>query len=58
MMYFAYGSNLDDEDWGRFCKKNDLSVDGIVPIGPAILPDHELVFNVYSNTRGGGALNI
>lgn len=58
MMYFAYGSNLDDEDWGRFCKKNDLSVDGIVPVGPAILPDHELVFNVYSNTRGGGALNI
>ena len=41
MMYFAYGSNLDDEDWGRFCKKNDLSVDGIVPVGPAILPDHE-----------------
>ncbi len=58
MMYFAYGSNLDDEDWGRFCKKNDLSVDGIVPVGPAILPDHELVFNVYSDTRGGGALNI
>jgi gamma-glutamylcyclotransferase (GGCT)/AIG2-like uncharacterized protein YtfP len=58
MMYFAYGSNLDDEDWSRFCEKHSISADCISPIGPAFLPDHELIFNVYSSTRGGGALNI
>lgn len=58
MLYFAYGSNLDDEDWGRFCDRNAISPDCITPICPAVLPDHELTFNVYSSTRGGGALNI
>ena len=58
MLYFAYGSNLDDEDWGNFCIKNSLPADCINPIGPAFLPDHELAFDVFSQTRGGGALNI
>ncbi len=58
MMYFAYGSNLDDKDWARFCDKHSIPADCISPIGPAFLPDHELIFNVYSSTRGGGALNI
>ena len=58
MLYFAYGSNLDDEDWGNFCIKNSLPADCIKPIGPAFLPDHELAFDVFSQTRGGGALNI
>lgn len=58
MIYFAYGSNLDDEDWKHFCDTNAISADCITPIGPAVLPDHELTFNVYSSTRGGGALNI
>ena len=57
-MYFAYGSNLDDEDWTRFCIRNEIPADCISLIGPALLPDHELIFNVYSSTRGGGALNI
>ena len=58
MLYFAYGSNLDAEDWRCFCIKNSISADCIKPIGPAFLPDHELVFDVFSQTRGGGALNI
>jgi len=58
LLYFAYGSNLDVEDWERFCYRNGFRADCIKAIDKAFLPDHELVFNVYSSTRGGGALNI
>lgn len=58
MLYFAYGSNLDQEDWRKFCLKHRFPVDCIKSVGPAFLPDSELVFNVFSRTRGGGALNI
>ncbi|MDA0237360.1 MAG: gamma-glutamylcyclotransferase [Proteobacteria bacterium] len=58
MLYFAYGSNLDDEDWRHFCIKHSLPADCIRPVGPAFLPDHDLVFDVFLQARGGGALNI
>lgn len=57
-IYFAYGSNLDRENWAQFCAGYDADPDCMKPIGPAFLPDCELVFNYRSVLRTGGALNI
>lgn len=57
-LYFGYGSNLDREDWGRFCQRRGFDPDCVSPIGPAWLPDHALVFNHHSRQRGGGVLNV
>lgn len=57
-VYFAYGSNMDVENWARFCAGYDADPDCMKPIGPAMLPDCELVFNYRSVLRSGGALNI
>lgn len=56
--YFAYGSNLDAQNWGEFCKRHQADPQCMRPIGPAMLPDRELVFNYRSVLRAGGALNI
>ncbi len=61
--YFAYGSNLDSEDWQRWCAEHGYStnllrpVERVEPVGGVYLPDHELKFSYYSAARGGGALN-
>ena len=57
-IYFAYGSNLDAENWAQFCARYDADPACMKPIGPALLPDCELVFNYRSVLRTGGALNI
>jgi len=56
--YFAYGSNMHEEDLKRWCRER-----GYRPIRPlkkevAVLKDYRLVFNYYSSTRGGGVANI
>jgi len=56
--YFAYGSNLDAQNWGEFCTRHNVHSQCMKPIGPAVLPDCELVFNYRSVLRAGGALNI
>jgi len=57
-VYFAYGSNLDRESWAQFCAGYDADPDCMKALGPALLPDCELVFNYRSVLRTGGALNI
>ena len=57
-MYFAYGSNLDWRNWSRFCARHNADPHCMKAIGPAFLPDVELVFNYRSVLREGGALNI
>ena len=57
-MYFAYGSNMDSENWAQFCAGYDADPDCMKPLGTALLPDCELVFNYRSVLRDGGALNI
>jgi gamma-glutamylcyclotransferase (GGCT)/AIG2-like uncharacterized protein YtfP len=57
-LYFGYGSNLDRDDWGRFCQRRGFAPDCVTPVGPASLPDHALVFNYHSLRRGGGVLNV
>jgi gamma-glutamylcyclotransferase (GGCT)/AIG2-like uncharacterized protein YtfP len=58
VLHYGYGSNLDKLDWGRFCRDHGFDPACLEPLGPATLPDHELVFDYYSPSRGGGALNV
>ena len=57
-LYFAYGSNLDFEDWSKWCAKKQADPSGMVEIEPAFLPDYELKFHYYSGSRGGGAADV
>jgi gamma-glutamylcyclotransferase (GGCT)/AIG2-like uncharacterized protein YtfP len=58
VLYFAYGSNLDEENWALWCDKKGYDPASIEPLGPAWLPDHELVFHYQSRLRNGGALDV
>ena len=57
-LYFAYGSNLDFEDWSEWCAKKQADPSGMVEIEPAFLPDYELKFHYYSGNREGGAADV
>lgn len=57
MLYFAYGSNLDAENWALWCENKGYDPASIEALGPAWLPDHELVFHYQSRLRRGGALD-
>lgn len=57
-LYFAYGSNLDAEDWGTYCKAAGADPMGMRPLGPAWLPDYRLVFHFHSASRSGGAADV
>lgn len=56
--YFAYGSNLDAEDWAGFCARRAFPEARLEPLGPALLLDRELVFDLHSRGRRGGVLNL
>lgn len=58
MLYFAYGSNLHAADFARACAANGQRADGLRALARAWLPDAEVVFNVYSDRRAGGVLNL
>jgi len=58
VLYFAYGSNLDADNWTLWCERRGYEPASLEPLGPAWLPDHELAFHYESRLRGGGALNI
>jgi len=57
--HFGYGSNLDLDDWKKWCdtrgrKSNEMQVEP----GIFFLPDYELDFHYESGSRGGGALDV
>jgi gamma-glutamylcyclotransferase (GGCT)/AIG2-like uncharacterized protein YtfP len=58
VLYFAYGSNLDSDNWAHWCDNEGYDRASIEPIGPAWLPDHEVVFHYQSRLRKGGAVDI
>jgi gamma-glutamylcyclotransferase (GGCT)/AIG2-like uncharacterized protein YtfP len=58
VLYFAYGSNLDDENWALWCERKGYDPRSLESLGPAWLPDHELVFHYRSRLRSGGALDV
>ncbi len=38
-LYFAYGSNLDAEDWAAHCARRGIDPAVLRPVGPATLPE-------------------
>lgn len=58
MLYFAYGSNLDQIDRDDWCRARGLPVMSLIPIGAAFLPDRRLAFTHRSTTRRGGVLDV
>jgi gamma-glutamylcyclotransferase (GGCT)/AIG2-like uncharacterized protein YtfP len=58
VLYFAYGSNLDEQNWARWCQSKGFDPASIELLGPAWLPDYDLVFRYQSRLRKGGALDV
>lgn len=57
-LYFGYGSNLNTRDLAAWLARRGFPADCIQPVRRAVLADHELCFDYYSCTRGGGALDV
>lgn len=57
-LYFAYGSNLNLPHVDRFSQEHGVSPGQLVPLFPAFLPDHHLVFSAWSDRWQGGVANI
>lgn len=58
MYYFAYGSNMDENDLRNWCGKKGRSFPEWKMIGVACLENYKLSFNYYSTGRNGGAANL
>ncbi len=56
--YFSYGSNMDEEDLRKWCKKESKPFPKWELLGIACLENYQLVFNYYSSGRKGGAANL
>lgn len=59
-LYFAYGSNLNRDDWRRWCAARGAGhlADGLRPVGRAVLPDRRLGFTRRAASRAGGVLDV
>lgn len=57
-LYFAYGSNMDSDDFDRWCARNSCEAPKFLNTKPATLKDYKLDFNYYSTSRKSGAANI
>ena len=57
-LILAYGSNLNQHDWGKFCRRHGYPVDILQFEETVKIPDYKLVFDWYSSSRKGGAANI
>lgn len=57
-LYFAYGSNLNRDDWREWCGEHGHSPDVLNYYSIAHLPDHDVRFSYDSATRKGGVLDI
>ena len=58
MYYFAYGSNMDEQDLKEWCEKKKRSYPEWKLLGIACLENYALSFNYYSTGRNGGAANL
>lgn len=56
--YFAYGSNMDEEDLNRWCRERGYSPIKPLEVKVAVLKGFKLVFNYYSSTRRCGVANV
>jgi gamma-glutamylcyclotransferase (GGCT)/AIG2-like uncharacterized protein YtfP len=57
-LYFAYGSNLNSDDWHHWCDRNGFGRELLRFKTTAVLPDHDLLFSYYSRSRRGGVLDL
>ena len=60
VLYFAYGSNMNQEDLDDYCRRNGKPFIHLASKSPklCVLRDFKLDFNYYSHSREGGAANI
>lgn len=58
MLYFAYGSNMDQVDLDDWCERNGFEKIVFKRVIPAKLSGYRLIFDHYSSGRKGGAANI
>jgi len=58
VLYFAYGSNMDQVDLDDWCDRNGFEKIRFKQVTPAKLSGYRLVFDHYSSGRNGGAANI
>lgn len=57
-LYFAYGSNLNQADWERWCQSRGYPSGLLRFHSKAVLPDHRPCFSYRSASRGGGVLDV
>ena len=57
-LYFGYGSNLNAPDMARWANERNVPQLTLEPLEPVWLPDYVPVFDYYSRSRRGGALNL
>ena len=55
---FAYGSNMDLKDLERWCRERERPLGHVDHAEAAVLPNHALAWNYYSDARKGGAANV
>ena len=61
MLYFAYGSNLNADDfalWLSHTPFDPAALSWLRPLQRALLPDRALRFTRFSKTRNGGVLDV
>lgn len=56
--YFAYGSNLNLNDWQGWCLRKGFSTELLKPIRKGWLVDHHPTYHYYSQGRESGALDV
>lgn len=57
-LYFAYGSNLNQNDFNKWCSQRGKPKGLLKFHSNANLPDFDLAFSYRSKTRNGGVLDI
>lgn len=58
MKYFAYGSNLDEDDMIKWCKENGFDMPKLLNPVPFRLENYKLDFTRKSINRKGGVADI
>ncbi len=56
--YFAYGSNLNVDDWDAWCQERGEDSGGIHAECSGLLADHRPVYHYRSVSRAAGALDV
>jgi len=56
--YFAYGSNMDEDDLRKWCESEKRPFPDWKLLGDACLENYQLFFNYYASRRHGGAANL